>query len=825
MRFILAAIATIASLAMLTIGGIQLVHASQETTVTAKGTSQSDAPLVVVDDTVLSSRAGSQLVEIEGDGKITLVIGRTADVDAWVGDAKHTEVALDESAKVEDGTLPLKFTESGTEAEVPNPVTSDLWFERHEGEGKFRLDTVVAPGYSMLIAADGKAAAPATISVTWPAAGYAPMSGPLLVAGGVVLLLAIGLWIWAIAHRRRLAATASGARDDSPRKLRSRSAVAQASNAESTWSAVPWDDSVTATDDAVVREDAATGETVSETGAMDAAGAGASDADFAQDSDDVTEADEAEVETVAEPDASEKADAEVAPEFAPEAIAADDGATPEDAVANADEEIESILNEHDHDVASPFAPGAATTDVEPADTDAPAFEVEQPIADEASATEPAGDAAVEDDPAVVEPESDTPVAAPVEAQPEPVAADAEPAASEPAASAPASSEPTPDDAADDEDKWRRPRGRNRSRAPKRVFFASAVVISSLGLAGCAPQYWPANWTNTDIDPAGTPTSSVDAAILEEGAHPPALNEDQIQHVLDEAAAIAADADKAVDASKLKPRFTGDALTLREAQYKAHKANKDHPMPIEFPVGQVVYALPESGESWPRTVFAVVTPEAKDGTESAPYAIMLTQQDPRANYKVASLTQMVADAKLPDAAPASIGSPSITELAEPLVIEPDAIAAAYADVIANGDKSAHAATFEAAGDSLRESVNEAYRKKESDAIDPAVAKMTFNYSATDTKPIGMVGLNGGAIVSVSIREVESLKAANDRARIKLSGMTADFSGVGETGTGFERTYTDQLLFYVPAKSEGGKVQFLGVSQAMTSARELKAEEVG
>lgn len=829
MRLILAVLATLASLTMLAIGGMQYVSASQQTTVTASGTTDSTAPLMVVDDEVLASRAGAQLVQIEGEGDIVVVIGRTSDVAAWVGDAKHTTVSIADG-EVRDGKQSLTFVESGTETEVPNPLTADQWFERHEGNGSFRLDTVVAPGYSMLIASDGTSKAPSTLSVTWPAAGYAPFSGPLLVGGAVLLLIALALWAWWLRHRKLQqlvpAATAT--------PVESHAHVSEAQSAEG-WNAVPWQyESAPEPHEswAQPRTDAAPPRV---------------DAD--------REAYEREAPTASVPTQSGAIGASYA----------EHSADRDAAVADADRDIAAILAEHDPDArqphdafarpqteqrspatspaasgSSPFAPAWATpteTTFEPVNEPATAENQAPPASfgtDIAAPQRQAGDAntGVEDAYAPEPfPESTAePVAvgghetqreydqvadysnAPMPAQPE--------AAPQPEAS---SDDEDRDD--DDESKWRRPRGRNRSSAPKRVFFAPMLVVASLGLAGCAPQYWPADWTNTDVNPQATPTSSVDAAIIEEGAHPPALNDKQIEAIIDDAAAVAAEADKKKDAKALEARFTGDALALRDAHYRAHAANEKNPMPAPFPTGEIAYSMPEASDQWPRTLFTVVKPPTgADGKEQAPYGIMLTQENPRANYKVASVVQLTANVSLPDAAPTAVGSPSLANAPEPLVIEPNELAAAYADVIAKGDKSEHASKFEAEGDVLRGNVNDAYRKQETDAIDAAVAKLSFEYKATDTKPLGMVGLQGGAIVTVSIRETETLKAANDRARIKVTGLTSDLAGIKETATGFSREYTDQLLFYVPAASEGGKVQFLGVSQSMTSARQLSEEEV-
>lgn len=828
MRVILAAIATIASIVMLVIGGLQFMDASRETTVTASGATDSNAPLMVVDDSVLASRAGAQLVQVEGDGHISVIIGRTADVQAWVGDAKHVNVSIDEGAKVEDGKLPLTMTETGTESQVPNPVTADQWFERHEAEGSFRLDTVVAPGYSMLIASDGKAPAPSTLSITWPLAGYAPLAGPLLVAGGVFALLAIALWVWAIRHRR--AAAKEGARTRT--EIQDSELRAMSIDGVPAWSPVPWRDEVenfvTADESITASETAEAAVAEPEVSAPEASGMDALASDSLGAG--VIASNSSEPEQTELP--ASAADA-VADEPVLEGAQRDEehAESGRNAVAEADEQIVAILDEHLPDEQSPFAPDTVTAQEEdvhseselgdertdaaapvsesaPADEAAPASEAE--AANEAEQT--AETAPVVDTAPVLEPEIETEPDVSTESETEHDAA----SQAEPPAPAPASD--------DDESKWRRPRGRNRSSAPKRVFFAPVLVVASLGLAGCAPQYWPANWTNTDVNPQGSPTSSVDAAIIQEDAHPPALNDQQIKTVIADAAEVAAAADKAKDAAKLKARFTGDALALRDAHYKANKANGDNPMPAAFPTGDVLYAMPEASDQWPRTLFVVVAASADSADGAAPSAITMTQANPRENYKVSSLVQLAADVTLPEAAPSSIGSESIANLPEDLVVKPEELAGAYADVIAQGDKSPHAAKFEPKGDVLRESVNDAYRKKESEAIDPQIATLSFEYKPTSSKPAGMVGLDGGAVVTVSIQETETLKAANDRARIKLTGPTADLAGASETSTGFSREYTDQLLFYVPSTTEGGKVQFLGVSQAMTNARQLSAEEV-
>ncbi|WP_282852452.1 hypothetical protein [Gulosibacter sediminis] len=763
MRFILAAVAFVASVVALVVGGIQFVGAAQATTVTADGTTDSGAPVIVINDDVFSSRAGLQDIRIEGDGAINVIIGRTSDIEAWVGDARHDEVTLDEDSTHSREHIGLKFTESGTEETVPNPIGNDLWYEEHEGEGSVQLSTVVAPGYSMLITSDGDNPAPSTVSVTWPLGGYAPMSGPLLVIGAVLFVLALALLWWALAHRRRVKRQLASA---TRKRGRSAAVAAAGADANGEWSVVPWDDEVA--EAAQLRADnvAAGGELVVDEDAPIEFPVEPATAPVPVSPEPV----------VTEPVASEPV-VEAVEEPPVEATAFDE---PSD-VAASTEEVPVV-----EDTAEPVEP------VEPELADAPnsAF---APPSEASSDTWTAAELGDASEP-VVEPEP----------EPEPESA---PAPEVPAAPA-----------SDDDSKWRRPRGRNRSSAPRRSFLIAPVaMVVGLTLAGCAPQYWPAEWTNAELQPTGTATSTVDAALLDEGAHPPALNMEQIQNVVTEAADLANQADGELDASVLEPRFEGDALAERIALYKAKKADSELPSPAAFPTGDVVYAVPESTDEFPRTTFVVVNANA-DASE-APFGVMLVQDTARDNFKVASLTQLAPNVSLPESAPTSIGSASIRDLPGDLVIAPSDLAGAYADVIANGSDSQYASLFSADNDTLRSQVNQEYRDAQTEALDPEATDVEFKYEGTDTAPLGMVSLDDGAIIAVSINEIETVSAANDRARITVSGATAALSGIETTEYGFTRTYTDQLLFYVPSAETGGEVQFLGVSQAMTSASEL------
>lgn len=156
------------------------------------------APLTVVDGETLNAHAGSQTIEVGGTGTILLAYGRTNDVLAWVGDATHNRIGYDE----ETAELTTRLVR-GSEQEVPSPEGSDLWLREFTGTDTLTRRINAPEGISVIIAADGVEPAPSDVRITWPVDNSAPMSGPLVVGGVVVLLLGLGAFLWALIHARR----------------------------------------------------------------------------------------------------------------------------------------------------------------------------------------------------------------------------------------------------------------------------------------------------------------------------------------------------------------------------------------------------------------------------------------------------------------------------------------------------------------------------------------------------------------------------------------------------------------------------------------------
>lgn len=177
------------------------------------------APFVLLDGDVLRTNPGAQTLIIRGEGDIFGSYGRTADMEAWLADSdyNHVTVGDDGGLVVERVTAPEATDETDPgdattdegdaateEPEGRNPRGSDLWLDSFSDENRLIADNMQLPeGTSLLIAYDGTANAPDDIVVSWPLDNSTPWAGPLMVAGGAMLLVGLILYVLGIRHQRR----------------------------------------------------------------------------------------------------------------------------------------------------------------------------------------------------------------------------------------------------------------------------------------------------------------------------------------------------------------------------------------------------------------------------------------------------------------------------------------------------------------------------------------------------------------------------------------------------------------------------------------------
>ena len=206
MRFVLAIVSFLIAAALIALGVAHRTVLAGPDALTTSVESTSGAPLTVVDGETLNAMEGRQTLTIDGSGPIIAAYGRTADVEAWVGDAEHNRIEFDPE------TSQITSTEvRGTETTVPSFVGSDLWLQEYSGEDRLTIKVSLDSDLSFIIASDGEAAAPATTTLSWPLDSRTPLVGPLLAGGALMGLIGLILLIAAFTHRRRRRARAARA--------------------------------------------------------------------------------------------------------------------------------------------------------------------------------------------------------------------------------------------------------------------------------------------------------------------------------------------------------------------------------------------------------------------------------------------------------------------------------------------------------------------------------------------------------------------------------------------------------------------------------------
>ncbi|MDQ1084026.1 MULTISPECIES: glycosyl transferase [Microbacterium] len=355
--------------------------------------------------------------------------------------------------------------------------------------------------------------------------------------------------------------------------------------------------------------------------------------------------------------------------------------------------------------------------------------------------------------------------------------------------------------------------RGRSRGGRRALVAvPALGMSVALLAGCSADAWPR--VAAPESPSPSPT-----VIVPEGQFPPAVTESQAQRIVSRVSSTVAEADAALDASAAAARLSGPALAERETSYKLRAAITDRPALPAIPAEPVQIVLPQTTGTWPRTLMTVV--ESADAATPTTTIMMMTQQTPWDAYKASYVGNLEASTNLPELAAPYVGATQVPPDSNFLVLAPEDVAAAYADIINNGQNSASYATFDTANDLLLAAIqdNKTKRTDELNQTGAGTAEISFSASAGPAAPIALATLDTGAIVAVNVYESDTAKPTNPDAVIKLDNNPAvkALTGVDQSATGFTTTYSDQVFFYVPSQGSDDQIRLLGYRSSLLEAK--------
>lgn len=211
-------------------------------TLVAVGSAAPGTTLLMTEPGVLDLAADEVTVtaSAESGDQVVIALGRTADVEAWIGGDAHTRVtglatwdtlatqdvpaveppaseAPAEPAPAEpapaEGEQPAAepaAEEPADAAVAPDPTGSDLWIDEVSGADQATMEWTRQDGrWSILVATTGEGAGAATLTMTWPQIVTTPYLVPAVAGGSALLLVGLIWWTLLLVRRRRPARAAT----------------------------------------------------------------------------------------------------------------------------------------------------------------------------------------------------------------------------------------------------------------------------------------------------------------------------------------------------------------------------------------------------------------------------------------------------------------------------------------------------------------------------------------------------------------------------------------------------------------------------------------
>jgi hypothetical protein len=214
--------------------------------------------------------------------------------------------------------------------------------------------------------------------------------------------------------------------------------------------------------------------------------------------------------------------------------------------------------------------------------------------------------------------------------------------------------------------------------------------------------------------------------------------------------------------------------------------------------------------WPRTMVALTKGEGNP----VPQALVLTQDSPRANYKLVSAIQMLPGTTFPAAA--ADGGPAELNPTEPgeLSTAPQAAVSAIADLLTS-PKGKQKDTFEP--NSFADAITGFQSGVVADK-DNAAATISFRHvaHAPDTRALGTE--DGGAVVFGYLEHTYSSVPKGRGDSIDLDGTIYEaLTGREKTEKGIDVNYGEAVMMYVPPAGSSDKIRVIGAAQQLLAAR--------
>ncbi|WP_241488115.1 hypothetical protein [Leucobacter japonicus] len=385
------------------------------------------------------------------------------------------------------------------------------------------------------------------------------------------------------------------------------------------------------------------------------------------------------------------------------------------------------------------------------------------------------------------------------------------------------------------------RGNRKTGRHLRRWVPVIGLAMVLGLSGCSAEYWPQIGGSASQDPEPTPSEQSSSIA------PVPVNESQLHRIVEQVSAAANAGDDALDATALDARFVDDALAQRTANYAIRAAVPDYAVvPPRITDDELDYALVQSTESWPRTIFVTVASTsgqttadaAADGTADASaegaagadadasaseekmspsLAMILTQESPHENFQVSRVIALRGGISMPQAAPAKDGTALLANDISTLVLPPEQVGAAYAAVLQNGTAAPEAASFDLDGDTILENYGQARAAAAQAKSDEKGQTMKYSALARqgDAPVVALSTGAGGALVATTVIDEQIVDAAGGRYKPQAQDAITALSGLEGEQEKLVQQVAHQMLFFVPSKGDDAQIELLGVTSELVA----------
>lgn len=340
------------------------------------------------------------------------------------------------------------------------------------------------------------------------------------------------------------------------------------------------------------------------------------------------------------------------------------------------------------------------------------------------------------------------------------------------------------------------RKRGDARAPRGRKVAGTgaafAIVPVLALAGCGTPELPT------AQPSDPPASA-----------PPVVNESQLERIVTEISTAVAAADEETDAAALQARATGPFLEQRTSAYEVKQAAEDYPLPPAVAADDITVNVVSATDQWPRVTSAITT----DAESGQAQFLVLSQEDPRANYRLWSQSVLLPGAEIPEVADARQGSQLLAPDQDGLAKTPQQAVRHYAAVLQNGEDSWFFEDF--ADDAFRQQVAET-QQSQRDALAEGNATISYDYSTDGSELVAQQTADGGAIVTglINVTTTVSPESVEDRTGT-LTVPEPQRSIVGETETS-QQLVTRNLQVVTFTVPTDGQVALIGVTDVLAGA---------